>query len=543
MLSAYNGIALPALDSGCGVLKQWAMFSRPVADGVPRVPDAEAASSPADHQEAASPLLGGAVVAAKYRLEQQLGEGGMGVVWLGRHIELDQPVAIKFLRPRVARDARVVARFLTEARAAAAMRSEHVVRVMDFGQLESGQPYMVMELLEGIDLGALLRAEGPLSVDRALDYVLQACSALVDAHAEGIIHRDIKPENLFLTRGPKRETIKLVDFGLAKRLDVEPEQKLTGPQDYMGSPGYMSPEQMTAPHEVDARTDIWSMGIVLYQLLTGKLPFDGRTVVEVCAQVLHATPQSISEFRADAGADLNAIIFRCLEKRPDERYPSVAEFVAELERYRSAAIHDTQSMRSVGTVKDAASDEAEDVELKLPVRSVSVVKVALLSIACGAAGTYAANRMGWFQLGGTPAGTLAPARDQVPDKPIEAQVDTPPEPRARDDAEGGPAASDLGATEGAAAPGAGKAPAEDKGVESEKTPSESAADRAQKAPKEAPEALTAAEKERRYRDYLREQGLRPLREVLAEEQGTTPPAPNVKTRGDETRTSGPESPY
>jgi serine/threonine-protein kinase len=484
----------------------------------------------------------------------------MGVVWLGHHVELEQPVAIKFLRPKLAQGETVIARFLNEAKAAAAMRSEHVVRVMDVGQLGVGQAYMVMEHLEGIDLEALLRQEGPLDVARVVDYVLQACRGLVEAHSLGIIHRDIKPENLFLTRRPDREIIKLVDFGLAKRLDVEHEWKLTGPQEFMGSPGYMSPEQMTSPHEVDARTDIWSLGIVLYQLLSGTLPFNGSTVVEVCAQVLHATPQPLSELRADVNAALNAVVFRCLEKSPDQRYPSVADFAAELERYGSPALSDTQPVWLSPLVKvapsehpalskhpalsepalsDAAPSDLEDFEPKTAVRSRSALVVALFSLACGAVGAYAADRMGWVQLRDIAGGMFAPATPGEARKPNEgSRVDalSPPfvgaassrgvEPGARDESKADPAAD---AAESAAGPTAGtsKTPAQETAPGAVSS-SSFASERTQTSKKDGPaddsEALSPAERERRYREYLEREGFRPLREVLKEE-GIAPSSP------------------
>jgi serine/threonine protein kinase len=228
--------------------------------------------------ESVPPVVKGELLGGKYVVEGMFAEGGMGIVCLGRHAQLNQPVAIKFLRRALSGRDSIIERFLDEARALAALRSEHVVRVMDVGQLESGRPYLVMEHLDGIDLSVLLERDGPLGVDKAVSYVLQVCDALAEAHALGIVHRDIKPENLFLwSGGTGSDVVKVLDFGLAKRLDSGHALGATGPQDSMGSPWYMSPEQIVTPQAVDSRTDVWSLGVVLYQLLTDTVPFEGRS--------------------------------------------------------------------------------------------------------------------------------------------------------------------------------------------------------------------------------------------------------------------------
>lgn len=285
------------------------------------------------------PLVLGETLAEKYLLEDVLGTGGMGIVCRALHVELEQRVAVKFLRKRFARERTVVARFLEEARAAAALRSEHAVRVMDVGQTSNGIPYYVMEHLEGTDLETLLVLEGPLRITKALDYVRQACAALHEAHALGIVHRDIKPENLFLARrGSEKPVLKVVDFGIAKRLDPARAKVVTAPQENVGSPCYMSPEQMWTPRSVDTRTDVWSLGVVLYQLLTGRLPFDGESVSEVFARVASAEFTPVSELRPDVDPHLDAIVRRCLEKSLDLRYPSVDALAADLEEYETTLL-------------------------------------------------------------------------------------------------------------------------------------------------------------------------------------------------------------
>jgi eukaryotic-like serine/threonine-protein kinase len=281
----------------------------------------------------------GDVLGGKYRVERVLGEGGMGLVVAARHVELRQRVAVKVLKREMLDDGDQVERFMREARAAVRLRSEHSARVTDVGRLKNGAPFMVMELLTGEDLGQAL-TRGPLAIATAVDYVLQACEAIAEAHAFGVIHRDIKPGNLYLTRRMNGQPlIKVLDFGLAKQMLGGQDKVLTRTTAVMGSPQYMSPEQLRASRDVDARTDIWSIGACLYELLTTQVPFDAPTVAEPCALVLTAPPRPIAEYRAAVPPELWSIIARCLEKEPVRRYRNVAELTAALERFGSAASH------------------------------------------------------------------------------------------------------------------------------------------------------------------------------------------------------------
>jgi serine/threonine-protein kinase len=249
----------------------------------------------------------------------------MGVVWAGTHVLLGTPVAIKVIHSELKGDSEVVQRFINEARAAAALKGEHIARVFDVGMLESGEPYLVMEQLEGMSLDLYLAGRGPLTLTEAADIVLQVCEGLAEAHAAGLVHRDIKPANLFLARRPDEQlSVKILDFGIAKRLDAT-SPALTDPGKGLGSPWYMSPEQMLTPARVDARADVWSLGVLLFELVTARLPFEGDSVPNVCAHVLAASPLRPSDHRGDIGLELDAIVLRCLEKEPAQRFDSVSE--------------------------------------------------------------------------------------------------------------------------------------------------------------------------------------------------------------------------
>ncbi len=273
----------------------------------------------------------------KYIVERVLGSGGMGVVVQARHKTLNRRVAIKFMRSEQLNDGESVARFQREANAAASLLSEHTARVQDTGRLADGAPYMVMEFLVGKDLGQLLEETGALHPGHAVELVLQACEALAEAHGRGIVHRDIKPRNLFLAqRVDGRPLLKVLDFGLAKHIESNGDHALTRTTAVMGSPQYMSPEQMRASRDVDRHTDIWSLGVCLYELLTGKVPFDAPTVPMLCALVLKEAPIPPHEVARGMPLLLSMAVMRCLEKDPAARFGDVAELADAIEPFASS---------------------------------------------------------------------------------------------------------------------------------------------------------------------------------------------------------------
>jgi serine/threonine-protein kinase len=270
----------------------------------------------------------GDVLAGKYRVDKILGIGGMGMVVAATHLELDQRVALKFMLPSSQESQETSGRFLREARAAGRLNSDHVCRVTDVGRFEGGTPYIVMEYLQGESLGALLRRRGPLRVHDAVDYVLQAIEGIAEAHANGIVHRDLKPDNLFLhKRNDGGWIVKVLDFGISKAKAAEFSTR-TG--DVFGSPAYMAPEQMESSRSVDHRADIWSLGVVLYQLVVGKAPFQGESLPLLCMHVVNDEPQPMSEIRGDLPYGFEPVVMRCLCKDAEARYADVAELAEAL---------------------------------------------------------------------------------------------------------------------------------------------------------------------------------------------------------------------
>ncbi len=283
------------------------------------------------HTSAGSPLRVGQVIAGKYRIERQIGRGGMGIVLAATHLQLEHLVAIKVMRRDLLEDDKALDRLLFEARSAARIRSEHVARVLDVGTLESGSPFIVMEYLEGEDLADLLDREGVLSVEQAVMFMLQCCEALAEVHVSAMVHRDLKPGNLFIARLPDGSpTLKIVDFGISKHIGGPARSgAATTSSHVLGSPFYMAPEQMRA-ESVDERSDIWALGAILFEMLTGRTPFVGETVPAVYASVLSNSPPPLETLRPGIPPGLDDVVQRCLEKDPAQRFCDVADLAEAL---------------------------------------------------------------------------------------------------------------------------------------------------------------------------------------------------------------------
>jgi len=280
----------------------------------------------------------GDLIAGKYLVERVIGTGGMGVVLAAHHTLLEERVALKFLLPKARVSPDAVARFLREAQATTKIKNEHVARVKDVGQLDDSAPYIVMEYLDGSDLATWLTERGPLPVEQAVDFVLQACEAIAEAHTHGIVHRDLKPPNLFCVRKPDGAlSIKVLDFGISKITAPRTgANSLTATTTIMGSPIYMSPEQMSHSKGVDTRTDIWSIGVILFELITGRPPFEAEAVTELAVKVTNEPAPRVIALRPEVPRGLDAAIAKCLEKDRVKRFQTVAELALALEGFGTA---------------------------------------------------------------------------------------------------------------------------------------------------------------------------------------------------------------
>jgi serine/threonine-protein kinase len=273
----------------------------------------------------------------QYKLKELLGAGGMGEVYLAEHQLMKRPCAIKVIRPEKAGDPKVLARFEREVMATAKLSHWNTVDIFDYGRAEDGTFYYVMEYLPGMNLGEIVRRFGPMPPSRAIHLVRQACDALQEAHDLGLVHRDIKPANVFAAvRGGFYDVAKLLDFGLAKPLTNVDSANLTADGAITGSPLYMSPEQATGDREPDARSDVYSLGALLYFLVTGRPPFEDEKPIRVLIAHAHEPPPPPSRWREDLPLDLEAVIMRCLAKDPCERYQSAAELAEALEECEAA---------------------------------------------------------------------------------------------------------------------------------------------------------------------------------------------------------------
>ncbi len=343
------------------------------------------APAPLSEGSRAPAFSNGSLVDSKYLVEETVAEGGIGVIVVARHLALNQRVAIKYLKPKALKNPSLVERFVREGRLAAQISSDHVVRVYDVGSLAEGGPYMVMEYLVGQDLGSLLES-GPIPIERAVDYIIQACDALAEAHVLQIVHRDIKPENLFLTERPSNTPIiKIIDFGISKVAPSRGEGGKWGHEtaasERFGTPLYMSPEQLRSSSNVDTRTDIWSLGVTLHELVTGQLPFAGNDLPQLCTSVLASPPTSLTAVLPDAPPRLEAILLRCFEKDPDLRFDDVAELAEQLAPFGSPS-----SAARTARIREVIQRGGQNVRRRAPTPAAMDVHPLAIEVARALAG-------------------------------------------------------------------------------------------------------------------------------------------------------------
>ena len=390
-----------------------------------------------------SPFSVGEVIAGKYSIERIVGVGGMAIVFAAHHLELDQPVAIKALLPQHATDVDLQRRFLTEARAAAKLKSVHVARISDVATVDTSAgrplPIIVMELLDGRDLGAVLEDRGRLTTAQALNFVLQACDAVAEAHALGIVHRDLKPSNLFLVERNGSPIVKLLDFGISKHTSATGASSgaraifgrgLAKDTALAGTPAYMSPEQIEGK-QVDARTDIWALGVILHELLTGRDPFAAEDLNATLDKVLKAPAPKITDAAPEVPPDVVAIVERCLQKDRDRRYASTGELIAAL----SEALGEISMVSMVSGIARVGNVPSSH---RAPEKATRVARSPAQKIGLGLIVTFAV--VGLMLLAAfvavrtrtpdapPPVAVAAPESAFPPPPPLPASESTPPAP-------------------------------------------------------------------------------------------------------------------
>jgi serine/threonine-protein kinase len=279
-------------------------------------------------------LREGVLVSGKYRIEKLIARGGMGLVYRASQPMIARRVALKVVRPELLSHPDAADKLINEACVMGQFQNDHVCRILDAGRLEDGAPYLVLEYLDGTDLRVLLNRENRIEPRRAVDWMMGLLEALAEAHALGIVHRDVKPENLVLAQTPSGESVKLLDFGIcfARHVPGADERRFSAGNS-VGSPHYMAPEQISSPDSSDHRIDIWSVGVVLFELLSGEPPFEGDSAMSICAQVLAREPVALTQLVPSLPAGLAQIVARCLSKEPDQRYADVLELAEALAPY------------------------------------------------------------------------------------------------------------------------------------------------------------------------------------------------------------------
>ena len=287
----------------------------------------------APHQSLLQQLTPGTVISGKYRVDSILGRGAMGVVVAATHLELREAIALKFLYAKTDGSEDFKSRFRREAQVSAKLRNEHITRVLDVGTWREGAMYMVMEYLAGNDLRKMIRTQGPFPIGAAVEYIVQVCEGVAEAHAHGIVHRDLKPSNLLVTkRADGSDLVKILDFGISKWTGMGDEEgELTQTGVVLGSPKYMSPEQLFGAGSVDSRTDIWSIGAILYELIAGRPPYDQPSLARICADLAgNKPPPRLRDLRTEVTPELEGVVLHCLERSVDLRIQNVADLAGDL---------------------------------------------------------------------------------------------------------------------------------------------------------------------------------------------------------------------
>jgi serine/threonine-protein kinase len=340
-----------------------------LSDTTPHTPSG---SAPAPEAGRFDPLVG-TVLAERYAIIRKIGEGGMGAVYEARHAIIGKRVAVKVLLEKFLENQELVARLLQEARLASSIGHENIVDVTDYGTTSDGRAFVVMEFLDGEALAQLVMRDAPLPVERSLGILRQVCSALSAAHAKGIVHRDVKPENIYLVRRGEVDFVKVVDFGVSKAVHAREDgpdwQRLTRTGTVLGTPLYMSPEQARGGEDVDLRADIWSAGLMLYECLTGEVPFRANNYLGVISQVITQETVPPSQLRPELGipAAVDRVVMRALEKDRDRRYQQMAEFEHDIERLLAG--DSTVALREVAEPSEAPAGH----RLRWPLAALGVL--------------------------------------------------------------------------------------------------------------------------------------------------------------------------